>query len=740
MAEPGSNVISLNNTSSATLFGEISTFFINQFQSQLFPTLEPAMSSLIDFVIEKTNTASSNTEIMRMMEVQQKLKRSRQAIIDDLKKRLLHNFDEWEQSPKHQPSGSDDIHLSLVETQDIENRLAWQQAAHHIELCEDLQHLFNVESRLQGEIETTHENNPIGAQKICECLALSLSELELDLEVTKELLLHFSRQTKKAIGTIWKEADPFLEELGLELKTSQKAQSTPSEQTSIKTNQESPDKKNSDNSSTDSGTYSGSSTSSFSSEHDEFINSIAQKVVSKVESLLEQPVQGDASSGGVQLAANDLVYALTSIQDQGFLEYKDANANLQQSVRDGLAVRGITKHLSPRHEDLINMVGMLFEFILDDHELPDEVKNLIGLLQIPVLKLALLEKEFLTDRNHPGRCLLNKMTTVGMHCSHSEDPILKLIERTVKTIYKNFIDQPDIFSTCLDSFNRELEQIETSLQEAELFTPEDINSESIGTDSHIQQEDNHFDSTDDENPVDSVITSYRLRHNIPELMDDMVMIGWQQVLETAWQENQSDEDWYHYVNTMDMLLWDIHPERQHEFSPEHWNTLKEHVIQILNDTGLNPLILSGWLQNIDTLTTQRLNFDDEVIVIEQEEVPVISDTKEETDLPNSDEGLILDQEYAPPQPLGDFIPIENLRTGQWVEFIGKNNKQLRCKLARINEETNRYIFVNRSGMKVSEWSGYELEKGIQEQKVRILDNTQFFDKALHAVMDNFLKF
>src|SRR3546814_4455044 len=54
-------------------------------------------------------------------------------------------------------------------------------------------------------------------------------------------------------------------------------------------------------------------------------------------------------------------------------------------------------------DDVINLVSMLFEFILDDRTLPDSLKALIGRLQIPLLKVAVLDKTFFSRGSHPAR-------------------------------------------------------------------------------------------------------------------------------------------------------------------------------------------------------------------------------------------------------------------------------------------------------------------------------------------------
>jgi len=62
---------------------------------------------------------------------------------------------------------------------------------------------------------------------------------------------------------------------------------------------------------------------------------------------------------------------------------------------------------------------MLFDFILDDKNLVDSVKSLISRLQIPLIKIALQDKSFFSNKSHPARKFLNeqKADHVSLVCT-----------------------------------------------------------------------------------------------------------------------------------------------------------------------------------------------------------------------------------------------------------------------------------------------------------------------------------
>ncbi len=49
----------------------------------------------------------------------------------------------------------------------------------------------------------------------------------------------------------------------------------------------------------------------------------------------------------------------------------------------------------------------IFDTVFCDQHIPDEIKALIGFLQIPVLKAALIDKGFFFEEAHPARRLID---------------------------------------------------------------------------------------------------------------------------------------------------------------------------------------------------------------------------------------------------------------------------------------------------------------------------------------------
>ncbi|WOG29329.1 DUF1631 family protein [Endozoicomonas sp. 8E] len=767
-----SNVVSLPSSAKLSQVGEINTVLINAFQKRVFPHVDPILTDLIQHLVKLSEAGHNNAQIMQFIEARQGLIRSESEIIECFRMEVLKHFHDFEEEDNTNTSISLD-ELSLVDNGDLEKKLALQSAARQLSMSDHLQYFNNIQNRLSGLIHFEPENNPLGAQKICESFAQALFPAQLEPELTQELLLQFAVKIKPAVMELWHEVDNYLDSIGLEIsKPATKIAEIPEDEPFSKSKhiqelsagnsrdavpqnkQEAPALDTSQKTEDSSHIW-----------NEAFMNELANRLLSRVEGLLNAP--SEAPDASVSCDANlfasvELASTLTSIQEE--LSSQNASIfSLAESIKGALKDKGVKQKLSPRHRDLINMVGMLFEFILDDHELPDEVKKLIGLLQIPVLKLTLLEESFLTDRHHAARELLNDMTSAGMRTTlepETEKPVIELIEDTIKYIIKHFTENPDIFSSCHKNFNEKLLKIRGSIEQNQTTTEPNqtesaVHEEVVITEAIVPEAETGEVNSEFQLIICNLISTRQ--YTVPESMEKLVNDVWSDILESALSNSESaDVSWFDAINTLDILLWNLQPEHRDSVSAQDCLLLKTMLLDYLNKTGHDPFIVVEWMNDLDALISIPIEFPrEEVISVSPEdstaeEVHPEPDTEEiilqsqrlddsDLELPEVVDNVSEDDEVSDKNTLDEHTGAQ-LIVGQWVEFIGKQDQHFRCRLSSINAVTHRYTFVNSSGMKVAEMSGYALKSGIENERICIIEDTQFFDKALHAVMNKFLKF
>lgn len=81
--------------------------------------------------------------------------------------------------------------------------------------------------------------------------------------------------------------------------------------------------------------------------------------------------------------------------------------------RSQLRARLGEERVSPDIDDVIEIVGAIFEVMLNEKNLPDAVKSLLSHLHTPYLKFAVSEPELLADPGHPARQWLDDLVRAG---------------------------------------------------------------------------------------------------------------------------------------------------------------------------------------------------------------------------------------------------------------------------------------------------------------------------------------
>jgi len=100
-----------------------------------------------------------------------------------------------------------------------------------------------------------------------------------------------------------------------------------------------------------------------------------------------------------------------------------------------------------QHEKMtIDIVAMLFEFILKDHQVPAEVRAQLGRLQFSVLKMALMDSALLTKKIGSISVGLQQIDPTGERIS---EEICRIVEELLASDSEN----PELFSKMLDQLD-----------------------------------------------------------------------------------------------------------------------------------------------------------------------------------------------------------------------------------------------------------------------------------------------
>jgi hypothetical protein len=116
--------------------------------------------------------------------------------------------------------------------------------------------------------------------------------------------------------------------------------------------------------------------------------------------------------------------------------------------------------LAPTERITLDVVILLFEFIFQDEQVPADLRNEIGRLQVPFLRAAMLTPDLLQEPAHPARQLLNRLGSVAAALDMNQPADRRLcaeISAVVTRVMEKFEDDMVVFTDCLEEFEHFLQ-------------------------------------------------------------------------------------------------------------------------------------------------------------------------------------------------------------------------------------------------------------------------------------------
>lgn len=163
---------------------------------------------------------------------------------------------------------------------------------------------------------------------------------------------------------------------------------------------------------------------------------------------------GQSLGGGMMAVPAALLESLNKLQSldlsvlQSSSPLDTSTTNVLRDLRQHEAVRS----LPPIEAVTIDIVATMFDFIFDDSLVPDSVKALVGRMQIPLLKVAMLDKSFFSNKEHPARALLNEISRASIAAGKDlsqGDPTFEKIKAVVNRVLAESEKEQGVFAELL---------------------------------------------------------------------------------------------------------------------------------------------------------------------------------------------------------------------------------------------------------------------------------------------------
>lgn len=522
------------------------------------------------------------------------------------------------------------------------------------------------------------------------------------------------------------------------------------------------------------------------------------------------------ASGFTEVSREQVVSVLSDVQHGMPLLQGNNGAigvmNFRTLLIDQMGASGIEEpKLKKVDDDVINLVSMLFEFILDDRQLQPTMKALIARLQIPMLKVAMLDRSFFNKGGHPARKLLNEIATAAIGWNEKSegqrDPLKEKVEYIVQHLLEDFDSDIGVFESLLSEFtrfldieNRRGQLIEQRTRDAEEGMARNETAKGV---------------------VQKSIERLVCDKQLPESAQTLLEEGWGQYMSLTYlKHGEQSSEWASALTVAENLIWSVCPDRAMTDARSHLLKLIPGLLKKLraglSEASYDPFKSSELLKSLEglhidalqmlassgsdadkTKTEQKAKpsqeFTDLVkpMVVEKADAPIVdagvdqagtldsmaksmdsflddvdsildgvTDSEGLSDKPEplvqaeaiseshpilesaAEESAVSDDHVSEPTQREALVAddvsidmIESLRVGSWLEFH-EAGKIVRCKLAALIRVTGKYIFVDRSGIKIADKSKTELLEMAQQGMVNILNDGLLFDRALESVIGN----
>ena len=376
----------------------------------------------------------------------------------------------------------------------------------------------------------------------------------------------------------------------------------------------------------------------------------------------------------------------------------------------------------------VDALAEVFDYVFADKAIPLELKYVIGRLQIPVLKAAIIDRDFFLSSAHPARRLVDSLAAaaVGWAPEMGEsDPIYACINDTVKRVLAEFEDDLALFRQCLADFEA---FVLAHAQHAEVQIKPAASQERLNEarEAALAHADGVVHQCIHALPIDEPLVPFLL----PFLTQQ-----WREVLAHAWVTVESEPAlWHEAVRVMDQVIWSTRPKVKPDERSRLIAMLPDLVRQL--DARLDAIDWKG--AERDAFTRRLIDTHMRAIRTPKTGLVAVDVAPAETETQAGRLAIqALDQRVTPP-PQAAPDPFDamahGLEQGMWFDFEHDAERTRHYRLSWVSPQRSRMLFTNRDGFEAFVRSQREVAALLREGRLTIVDQQPIVKRAIDQIM------
>ncbi len=443
----------------------------------------------------------------------------------------------------------------------------------------------------------------------------------------------------------------------------------------------------------------------------------------------ERPVHEDADPA-LMGYLGDLQAGASATQLSPWMDGQDLTKhNVLRQMRDSEEIRRAPE----LDRGTVDALAEVFDFVFADQAIPLQMKMVIGRLQIPVLKAAMIDRDFFLSDQHPARRLVDTLAGASVAWAPEKgesDPLYTRIEQTVQRVLNEFEDDLALFADLLRDFSEFLFESEQQAQ-AQVEPTAQKEHKGEAWEHALSEADEWIHARIEALPADA--------HLAPFLVP-FLSTQWREVLARAQFDTptapQTTEQAYAQAQvTMDRLIGSTQPKTTPEQRKELVAILPDLVRQL--NQSLDAIEWDGkpradFTRKLITTHTQAIRF-------AHAPAPAPVDTRAaELEVREGQAALQMLDERRAARHFGaedEFdAQAQGLKRGMWFEVTLEKGTTTRSRLSWVSPMRTRFLFTNREGFDAFVRSEREVAAMLRLGTLRTLDAEPIVGRALDRIM------
>ena len=398
--------------------------------------------------------------------------------------------------------------------------------------------------------------------------------------------------------------------------------------------------------------------------------------------------------------------------------------------RDQL-LRGIDRRRLPKTDtQMVDLVGMMFEFMLRDKDIPGIAKAELSRLHTPYLKIAILDKGLFTDNAHPAHVLLNRLASAAARWvfeDNLERGIFPCLRNIVQRIIEEFENSLDIFPELLDVLDATLRSLDDKAIAIEERSRQAAKgNEKLGMARAW---------------ATRAIEERTSEHRVPARLRELLNDTWLEKLTFIYlREPDSEEStsWRLATQLIEAIIWSVEPRNTHE----ERNELGKRLPDLRKQIALSLGTLSVYGSSDDHAQIALIRELQDAALQETEHQPepeTVSETRDavstsRTIIESTASEIAAEEDASCQEMIGDaeaqlspeeesaLTELDQVVFGSWF-IIHEDGapRPMRAKLSWYSSISGNYMFVDSMGVRVMTRKHHELATLLASGRARIID-------------------